>query len=574
MADATVVKDSVYSFEVARRAVGRAALHLGIDSMTEQALDVMADVLLQYLTRTGQAMSHLAESSRRTSAHVNVLDAFQACQLVTSPAVARLHLQEPEEEEDIIEKASEGATSDGISSNGITGSSNGGHHSISRSSSTSINGGGVTQPNGISSTASQSSTGWKGLAAFAFGPKWLEETNEEDYLMEKSIAAANAAADTANDEGSSGGAAAGKVFRSSIENGDAGDQHGGAGDISTLGAGRRRKRRGWDAPYPDGVPLFPRASATCANPHALPAKLSGGLSYRKGTCAYRKVDVDPEEAAEKEREALDELETLPDDVFVPAQEETSSDMAAVNGSSWGSLEGNHKRKLEQANNNGQQEATGSNYTKDQDGDVDMESANKKVRFGDGSADADHQNGGASKKKEIGASSIISEQKGGKNGEDSNTMPEEFMYIPSFYPRPPSTKVVVDDRRTVVDTADAEEQRLLQQVRTQHQEEQQISDPASAFDPTGAIRDTMNIDSSQGVRTSLVRLGNSYWGSGWDRASSSASTMAVPMGRNVSGPDSAPGVTGPPKDPIEPMSRASGSRVSRVLEGSMDAAAMQ
>lgn len=55
---------------------------------------------------------------------------------------------------------------------------------------------------------------------------------------------------------------------------------------------------------------------------------------------------------------------------------------------------------------------------------------------------------------------------------------------------------------------------------------------------------------------------------------SASTMAVPMGRNVSGPDSAPGVTGPPKDPIEPMSRASGSRVSRVLEGSMDAAAMQ
>ena len=121
MAEATVIKDPMYSFEIARRAVGRAALHLGIDSMTEQALDVMADVLLQYLARTGRALSHLAESSRRTSAHVNVLDAFQATQLVTSSAVGRLHLENEEEEEAMLAPtAPEGVSAEGSPTNGAS----------------------------------------------------------------------------------------------------------------------------------------------------------------------------------------------------------------------------------------------------------------------------------------------------------------------------------------------------------------------------------------------------------------------------------------------------------------------
>eukprot|EP00536_Pseudo-nitzschia_multiseries_P000415 jgi/Psemu1/321592/estExt_fgenesh1_pg.C_50056 len=582
MADAvTVVKDSVYSFELARRAVGRAALHLGIDSMTEQALDVMADILLQHLTRTGQALSHLAESSRRTSAHVNVFDAFQACQLVTSPAVGRLHLQEPEdEEEEIANGASSEPTaattttavvvvSEGTSPNGIanssSGSSNANSNAISNggglsavSNSAINNNGGTTQPNnGSSSATSQSSTGWKGLASFVFD---------------------NANGETGEGEASAGGPAGGKVFPSSIENGDAGGQHGGAGDIimSTHGGGggRRRKRRGWDAPYPDGVPLFPRASASCANPHALPAKLTGGLSSGKATSPFRKVDVDADEAAEQEQEALDELEALPDDVFVPSQEDTSSEMAATNGSSWGSLDAKHKRKLDSTNNNnnnnnnnGQQDSN-NNYTKDQDGDVDMESANKKIKVADGSTKREKQNGVASTNTETGRPSRAKKE-AERNGEDDDAMSEEFLYIPSFYPRPPSTKVVVDDCRTVVDIMDEERQRILQQTRTQHQQEQQISGATIDANPSGAIRDTITIDSSQGVRTSLVRLGNSYWGSGWDQTSSSASAIAVPMGRKMKDPASTA-----VEDPIVPMSRASGSRVSRVLEGSMDAAAMQ
>ena len=127
------------------------------------------------------------------------------------------------------------------------------------------------------------------------------------------------------------------------------------------------------------------------------------------------------------------------------------------------------------------------------------------------------------------------------------------------------KTMSAERRIVIDD---QQQRLLQQ-RQQQQHEQQISandgSPASLAD----------LNSSQGVRSSLARTNqNYYWGSGWDQASK----LAVPMGRrtnangsgntNVSG-----GATSTAEVPIIPVNRASGSRVSRILEGSMDAAAM-
>mmetsp|Transcript_76354 Transcript_76354/g.154977 ORF Transcript_76354/g.154977 Transcript_76354/m.154977 type:complete len:97 (+) Transcript_76354:1-291(+) len=96
---------------------------------------------------------------------------------------------------------------------------------------------------------------------------------------------------------------------------------------------------------------------------------------------------------------------------------------------------------------------------------------------------------------------------------------------------------------------------------------------------------MNLGSSRGVRSSLVKLGSGtsntiYWGSGWENNNNNnkQSSLAVPMGRKAGLSGSAPlgpgGRTAPPDDPIVPLNRASGSRVSRVLEGSMDAAAMQ
>ena len=562
--DTTVVKDEIYSFEIARRVVGRAALHLGIDSMTEQALDVMADVLLQYLTRTGQALSHLVESSRRTSAHVNVLDTFQACQLVTSPAVGRLHLQEPEEEEEEILSPTNNNNNNSTSADGtsLSTSTNNGNSNTANGNTSSSS---ANPSNGSSMKSSQKSssysvTGWQGLAEFVFGPKWLEEKDEEDLIAPLIMSATNI---DENGEGRplSSGGAGGKALPSALE--DVREDTDGIGvggdNLNQYGRKRNRQRGGWDAPYPDGVPTFPRASATCANPHALPAKVTGGIDTTSGgeSTAYRKVDIDAEEAAEEEHEAMNELEGMSDDVFAPSP---TTPMATTVGSSWGSINGNNKRTLDRHDT----------ANDDEDNDDDMPPT-KKVKLEDGKA-ASNKKGdndtNSAKKKEAATKTTSGDDEKETYVED-DAISDKFLYVPSFYPRPPSTKVVVDERRTVVDD---QQQRLLQQQRQQQQQQQEQQVSTNNNDPPTSIAD---IDSSLGVRSSLVRMGqNSYWGSGWEQAS----TMAVPMGRRTndgSGNTNVPGgATAIAEVPIIPMNRASGSRVSRILEGSMDAAAMQ
>jgi len=75
-----------------------------------------------------------------------------------------------------------------------------------------------------------------------------------------------------------------------------------------------------------------------------------------------------------------------------------------------------------------------------------------------------------------------------------------------------------------------------------------------------------------VRSALVSLGQHYWGSGWDEhqsnekasetaASANLTNLVVPQGR--AGADTSI------QPQIVPLGRASGSRVSRILEGSMD-----
>jgi histone H3/H4 len=86
------VPDEVYSNEIARRAVARAARRIGVETISEEALDVMADVLLVYLQRVGKTLATLVEASGRSSAHVNVLDALQAVEACTAPAAKQLHL--------------------------------------------------------------------------------------------------------------------------------------------------------------------------------------------------------------------------------------------------------------------------------------------------------------------------------------------------------------------------------------------------------------------------------------------------------------------------------------------------
>ena len=48
--------DMEYCAELSRKAVARAALHLGIESISGDTLNVLGDVLLSYLERVGHAL--------------------------------------------------------------------------------------------------------------------------------------------------------------------------------------------------------------------------------------------------------------------------------------------------------------------------------------------------------------------------------------------------------------------------------------------------------------------------------------------------------------------------------------
>lgn len=83
--------EELYCHEISRRSVARAALHLGIDGMSQDSLDVLADVLQHYLERIGKTMAHLVEASGRPSSHVNALDALQAIHMTTAPAAHQVN---------------------------------------------------------------------------------------------------------------------------------------------------------------------------------------------------------------------------------------------------------------------------------------------------------------------------------------------------------------------------------------------------------------------------------------------------------------------------------------------------
>lgn len=61
--------------------------------MSQDSLDVLADVLQAYICKVGKTMAYLVESSGRPSSHTNALDALQAIHMTTAPAANQVHLK-------------------------------------------------------------------------------------------------------------------------------------------------------------------------------------------------------------------------------------------------------------------------------------------------------------------------------------------------------------------------------------------------------------------------------------------------------------------------------------------------
>lgn len=501
------VGEPIYTFEIARRSVGRAAYHLGIDTISEGALDVLADVLLNYLNRVGRTLSHLVESSGRTSSHVNILDALHACELVALPAVERLHLRDGTDATETL-FAGTGATTTSSSSNSNNHKGNNNNNNTT-----------------TTTTRTHLSSDWQGLATFLFGPKWLStSTNNND--------------DEEDGEGSG-------ELRQSNQNA------GGKVGPSVLEPQNMKKKQivGWDAPYLDEVQPFPIASEKCANPHSLSSHSSGRLT------SSSTIPIDTTtEAAEEEMDSTEaELDFIPDTIFATTD-------------SWGGIQNNNKRKatsvLDDTHHPHKEDVTMTDVVQ-QDGGPSSSSTlpppRKKVKFDGPTATA------ATATTATTTTVMETIDLTQKKEREIKAM----LHIPSFYPVPPVFKSSSfaggseTERTVIVDNTTLATNTTTTTTTPQHQ-----TPSTSAADEAQSI-----VDGSKLVRSSLVHMGNYYWGSGWNTNTTSSdvdgrNSLVVPLGRNSNE------ILGSPSDLVIPVGRASGSRVSRILEGSMDAAAMQ
>jgi hypothetical protein len=391
-------RDDVYCWWTARRAVARAGIHVGIESMSVEVLDTLADILIAYIERIGTTMAASVQASGRTSAHCHVLDALRAIETCTEAAAQRVHM-------------------------GVDGSS--------------------LQQQQQSHEASSLSLQWKGLAAFVLGPQWNTITSDSDAPTE--------------------GFSSGKVGPSLT--------------ATTTGiphaSGKPSHPQGWNAPYPDEIPLFPIAPTSTANPHPFPEPLSEPLYTNNNNNT-----------------------TLNDD----GTQDTTTTTAtpdAIFTTDWGA-------------SSGVQLATTNSTT---DAAKEVQHPAKKQKLHESHPD------------------------------------DRPPYIPLHFPLfPPTTDALA---RTVVDMDDDTEDPVLVD-----------STPVAPAVHTHP----RPVDSN--VRSALVQLDHHHhhhWGSGWDvqESATAFAPYGVPSGRSEGGTSSS-------QPHIVPLGRASISRVSRILEGSLDA----
>ena len=434
-------RDEVYCHLVAKRAVARAALHLGIQAMTAESLDVLADVLLQYMQRIGTTAAYQVEASGRPSSHINVLDAIRAVELNTTAAVQHMHL--PGELVADVPSAMGASAAVG--------------------------------------TDARHQLGWKGLASFLFGPDW--------HLQSSTTATGTPTAIGASKEGGKVGPSAVAATTDAAELGNAADRT------------EKSNAVGWEAPYPEEVPAFPFASSWVANPHPLTSAAALESLHTTTIVVDSQTatsEGDNTNSDDNKNTVQDERVTLdvPDSVFTNA---------------WGSYE-----RIPGEEKAGETLPDTSTAGKRKRDDEDGEPAPKKAKVSFEAAKDDK-------------AALVETM-------DHHDPASISHLLPPFYP--PLPRTLDTHRRTVTDSE---------------------TKPAAEASEKSDYRPGANDASSKSVRSALVQLGQQhYWGSGWDDDPEPA--LEVPPGGGT------PGEVTPQ---IVPLGRASGSRVSRILEGSMD-----
>ena len=227
----TTARDNIYCLELAQRSVARAALHLGIPSMTQETLAVLGDVLCQYMERLSAVLAQGVESSGRSTQHVHALDMLQAVELCTSPAVSRVHFTNHGGGETGGAKSSDSVVTTRQEDNRMEDQQNDKDSSSSQH-----------QQQQHQQQQQHPPGAWQGLAAFCFGPTWQEEPSTKEAQEEEAQLL----------QLQQTGGAGGKVGPSAlVTEATSAMQEESAKDV----------QEGWRAPFPDEVVPFPLTAA-------------------------------------------------------------------------------------------------------------------------------------------------------------------------------------------------------------------------------------------------------------------------------------------------------------------------
>lgn len=255
--------DLRYCKEISRKAVARAALHLGVKKMDNDALCVVADSLIYYLERIGNILTDIVQKSNRTSAHCNVLDVLQAVDVCTAPIARQITMRG----RDILELSKNEAeiTKFGASVGGKC----------------------------IDSEYNE--CGWESLAHFLFGENWLSiplvgfsEISVDDTRYSIHSKKSN---NIFLHESHSDDTGMKTITKATCVNliKDGKNKEFGISELKssfplmssyTKSKGKIYTRnKGWYAPFIGTIPLFPlsKSPSEIANPHKLPSSISSSF---------------------------------------------------------------------------------------------------------------------------------------------------------------------------------------------------------------------------------------------------------------------------------------------------------
>lgn len=611
--------DDAYCHLVARRAVVRAALYLGVETMSQEALDTVAGALMEYLSRIGSTLAASVESSGRSSAHCSIMDAIRVVELMTppcNPAMAPIPAGP--------------ATSVG-DDNIIGGTSNDNYYNVNH------------HPDSF--------TSWKDLAVFCFGPSWIERGKEMRRRQENKSDDTNGSLvngynkngskDKLTSNRSTGGKRLnlppGSAMGVTLSIDGIGVVRPGTASHESDGGRPQPMVAGWNAPYPDEIAHFPVClnDQAVANPHILSdekfhsrseTELIQDHDYNEGdeilttnkslqqlnATNNTTTAISSDAIIQNIRNTISSLDEIPDDVFTDEKRYSSDFFAPIQRN----LGDKHKHEtlatttavdstlLANASStavNGSSDekciSLSNNNTKldDQQSPSSLEPAKKKAKIGQ-TSNATGQNNATAATATSAANAINKETSYCIGGDETNQVDyaNRPLYVPTFYPpfpspRPPIAQTFLDfDDDGKLDATSFHS--TLSRRKTKR---------VGTNTEGSSLRDT---DIARSVRSALIQLGqqteNQYWGS----YASDAIKKQSDVIESITNPDdgdqdnkksatSDPAVvdtsslfvraglagdvstTQQASSIIVPLNRASGSRISRVLEGSMDAPTM-